>query len=185
VQMTKDELNELIFKDWDAGFSAKAIGEKYGISRNSVIGKVHRARVAGRNLRIDMGLAEQAALRAKARHAREHEMRLEAIAAGVPMVIQRTLPKPQKPRTRYAAVPKPKLVTAPPPIALPTTKERWVPLLELAHETCRFTTDGNKFCNAPAHMGSSWCEEHFKRVFSPRERDARAKVSPFMREGRR
>jgi GcrA cell cycle regulator len=183
--MTKDELNEAIFKDWNAGLSAKTIGEKYGISRNSIIGKVHRARIAGRDLRIDMGLAEQAALRAKARAAREHEMRLKAIEAGVPMIIQRTLPKPKKKRTRYAAVPKPKLVTAPPSIALPTTSDRWVPLLELANETCRFTHTGREFCNAPAHMGSSWCEEHFARVFSPRERDARAKVSPFMREGRR
>jgi GcrA cell cycle regulator len=180
--MTLDELNEAIFKDWDAGLSAKTIGEKYGISRNAVIGKVHRARVAGRDLRIDMNLAEKAAQRAKAAHAAEHERRLKAIEAGVPMVIQRTLPKPKKPRTRYAAVPKPKLVMAPPPVALPTRSDRWVPLLETAHGTCRFTTDGEQFCNAPAKGSTSWCEEHFARVFNPRAKDAPLKVSPFRRE---
>jgi GcrA cell cycle regulator len=183
--MTKDELDAAIFKDWNAGLSAKTIGEKYGISRNAVIGKVHRARVAGRDLRIDMSLAEQAALRAKARAARDHEMRLEAIKAGVPMVIQASLPKPQKPRTRYAVVPKPKVMQPPPPVALPTRSDRWVPLLETANGTCRFTTDGEQFCNAPVSGGGSWCEEHFKRVFNQRPKDAPTKVSPFMREGRR
>jgi hypothetical protein len=140
---------------WAAGATSNAIAAALGVSRNSVIGFVHRARAAGD-------------ARAKGR-------------GGIPAMGARkpTAPKPlattpamsaadvirqeerREAARRAAAYVEPRQVEAVQqqrPVARP-----------VHHRTCQWvtaypTTCGAVMCGAPS-VGASWCREHYRRVY--------------------
>jgi hypothetical protein len=65
-----EERNAQLTADWDAGFTASEIGERMGISKNSVIGRAHRLMLAPRGSPINLAAfqswtkADDATLRA-------------------------------------------------------------------------------------------------------------------------
>ena len=53
-----DDLDATLSSDWDAGFSTAEIGQRMGISKNSVIGRAHRLRLPSRGSPINLAASE-------------------------------------------------------------------------------------------------------------------------------
>jgi GcrA cell cycle regulator len=73
-------------------------------------------------------------------------------------------PRFSLPEAREAAKPKPKPKLAPPrKPPPPPPRPRWVSLMELRVDSCRYPRDGAtgvEFCSAVAPFLSPWCPEH-------------------------
>jgi len=134
-QQVKDKIVEM----WNAGKSAGVIGLELRVTRNTVVGQVHRMRISGMDLRTK-GVTEK----------RPH---IEA----------------PKPEPRPIAAPISLAVVTSPAMHVRIVKQkkqrdRWVPLLSTKSNTCRYTADGKTFCN---HSGYPWCETHRAMVYMP------------------
>ncbi|MGF1650207.1 MAG: GcrA family cell cycle regulator [Hyphomicrobiaceae bacterium] len=164
-----DDRVETLKKLWSEGLSASQIaGRLGGVSRNAVIGKVHRLGLSGR----------ATTTRSTSTRARRH----------LP-----TLKRPQRPRFNQPGNPALRALYAPDADlpALPSDHneipphER-IPLIELKECSCRWPigdpqTGEFGFCNAQAVPGLPYCEAHARRAFQPpqaRRRDARPDGQP-------
>ena len=169
TQMWTPEKDELLAKLLRDGLSASQIAAQFNVSRNAVIGRVHRKR----------------------------ELAAIGFERGLPH--HRPKPKNGRVPTRKIAKPKPaprvplKPVSAPPkPVPVPITsiervrfdearaRER-ITLVELAHDRCKFAVNDAApgetfyFCGEPQDGESSYCLHHHKRVISlgtPSEQNA-------------
>lgn len=149
----RDELLAL----WNEGKSASAIGAALGLTRNAVLGKLHR-------MRHQLGKRVVAA-------------RVSAPGPGRPK--QRRPAKPAHPLkiTRHENVvlmpklkakplePLPPADAPPPGIPVPPAvlfEHGGVTLLELTGKTCRWPSDEApfRFCGAPPEAGSPYCTAH-------------------------
>lgn len=152
-----DERDAELRRLWAWGWTSGKIAQRFGVSRNSVIGRVHRLKLAkrvnpcgkGRPLSMTPDAVRMRAERKKAKMGRE-----EACAA-------------RKAR-RKAARP------SPPPKAPPEPKPVREPSRRLSSDvrTCQWTDSNHApwvFCGKPAAYGSSWCAEHYHRVFQQRK----------------
>ena len=185
-----DERVELLKKMWAEGQSASQIAKELGgVTRNAVIGKVHRL---GLSNRTGSGPAPAAAAPAK-----EAKPVKEAKAKPAPKPAE---PEPEaKPRETAAAsvaetrpVPTParkQIIPAgqplPPqpsaneisPEALASVREveknaKKISLMELTERTCKWpvgdpATDDFWFCGLPAQSGKPYCEAHVGVAFQP------------------
>jgi hypothetical protein len=137
---------------WASGATALAIAGELGVSRNSVMGVVTRARARG-----------------------------DARAAYKEQFVRIRKPKPpkraSKPKAksfdRVLIAPKPLVinVTAPTPVELPPAPEP-VPLVDCRPGCCRWPVSrderGHLFCDVPVEPGQrpQWCAEHRAIGFS-------------------
>lgn len=193
-----DERVELLKKMWSEGQSASQIAKELGgVTRNAVIGKVHRLGLSNRTGPGNGGAAQPAASAAGAKPAKETA---EAKPA-----------KPAKP-SKPAAAPKPEPATAedskadepaappmsaarraiipagqplPPqpsaneisPEALAKVNEieksaKKLSLMELTERTCKWpvgdpATEDFWFCGLPVQQGKPYCEAHVGVAFQP------------------
>lgn len=171
-----DERVELLKKLWGEGQSASQIAKELGgVTRNAVIGKVHR-----------LGLSNRAgATPAKATDKKP----VKAKAGEVPKAAPAPKPEP------VAAAPKPSLPARkqiipagqplPPqpsaneisPEALASVREvekksKKIGLMELTERTCKWpvgdpATDDFWFCGLSAQPGKPYCEAHVSVAFQP------------------
>jgi GcrA cell cycle regulator len=201
-----EERVETLRKMWTEGKSASQIAKELGsVTRNAVIGKVHRlglsnrttgapAKPAGaeRAASPDAAPAPEAAAEApppEAAPAQPERAGPEAAAEA---------PRPDEPRPA-ALVPRRPVITAgqplPPqpsanevsPEALATVREvekkaRRISLMELTERTCKWpigdpATSSFWFCGLPCQAGKPYCEAHVAVAFQPMSsrRDRRAR----------
>ncbi|NEX47323.1 GcrA family cell cycle regulator [Pseudotabrizicola algicola] len=190
-----DERVETLKKMWAEGQSASQIAKELGgVTRNAVIGKVHRLglsnRVGGGK---DEGEDEAPAVAAKAEPAARPapEPRPEPMAAAAPR------PAPERPAAAAPAAPSnvtplpirkaiiPAGQPLPPqpsaneisPEALASVREvekhaKRLTLMELTERTCKWpigdpATDDFWFCGLPSLPGKPYCEAHVGVAFQP------------------
>ncbi len=185
-----DDRVELLKKMWGEGQSASQIAKELGgVTRNAVIGKVHRL---GLSNRAGTGAAAAAKPEPKAKPAApkaEAKPKVEA----KPKPEAEAKPKPQEepvPETRVAVMPpRAKIIPAgqplPPqpsaneisPEALAKVSEiekkaKRLSLMELTERTCKWpvgdpATDDFWFCGLPVQAGKPYCEAHVGVAFQP------------------
>ncbi|MDK3017515.1 GcrA family cell cycle regulator [Pseudodonghicola flavimaris] len=182
-----DERVELLKKMWAEGQSASQIAKELGgVTRNAVIGKVHRLGLSNRTTGTTPAKSE-----AK-----------EKPAAAKPEVAAKPKPEPRpEPAPRPAPEPKPAAEARPTPPArkqiipagqpLPPQpsaneispealakvsevekKAKKLTLMELTERTCKWpvgdpATDDFWFCGLPTQPGKPYCEAHVGVAFQP------------------
>ena len=189
-----DERVELLKKMWGEGQSASQIAKELGgVTRNAVIGKVHRL---GLSNRTAGGAAAPAKPDAKDKPAAKPAPKAEAKPATKPEPKPRPQPKtePARPVADTAeakpAVPARKQIIPagqplPPqpsaneisPEALAKVNEvekkaKKLTLMELTERTCKWpvgdpATDDFWFCGLPVQAGKPYCEAHVGVAFQP------------------
>ena len=178
-----DERVELLKKMWGEGQSASQIAKELGgVTRNAVIGKVHRLGLSNRNAGPAPGKAE-----AKEKPAPKAEAK------------PKPGPKTEPARPAGAAAPAPEAKPAAParkqiipagqplppqpsaneisPEALAKVNEiekkaKKLSLMELTERTCKWpvgdpATDDFWFCGLPVQQGKPYCEAHVGVAFQP------------------
>ncbi len=189
-----DERVEILKKMWGEGQSASQIAKELGgVTRNAVIGKVHRLGLSNRATGAakasakDKPAAKVAAKAAPARKApakkpaaNTNEPASEAQAA--PASTPEPAPKPVVP-IRKPIVPAGQPLPPQPsaneisPEALASVREvekgaKKLNLMELTERTCKWpigdpATEEFWFCGLPAQQGKPYCEAHVGVAFQP------------------
>lgn len=158
-----DERVELLKKLWADGLSASQIAaELGGITRNAVIGKVHRLGLSGR-----AKSPSSAAARPRKARAPGHMMRVNRPAARGNTALAHSF--------EIEAEPEPEFVDNVIPIGQRRT------ILELTEDTCRWPCGdpGSTeffFCGGPALTSLPYCAHHSRVAYQPasdRRRDRR------------
>jgi GcrA cell cycle regulator len=155
-----DERVELLKKLWSDGLSASQIAAQIGgVTRNAVIGKVHRLGLSGR-AKSNAPAAQQQP-RKPARPASHVLQRSQAAphraaAAAMPADVPALTPEP--------------LVDLPDEIAIPMSQR--VTLMELRESMCRWpmgdpTTPEFRFCGARAVTALPYCAHHAQVAYQP------------------
>ncbi|MDF3606887.1 GcrA family cell cycle regulator [Paracoccus sp. DMF-8] len=191
-----DERVETLKRMWSEGQSASQIAKELGgVTRNAVIGKVHRLGLSNRNDETPAPAAAQPAA------APAPAPEPAATAAPKPAPAAKPAPEPQpRPVEEPAAEPAPVAETAPqpqlrrtvipagqplPPVPTneisPETlasvreiekKSRKLTLMELTERTCKWpigdpATEKFWFCGMPSQPGKPYCEAHVSVAFQP------------------
>lgn len=193
-----DERVELLKKMWGEGQSASQIAKELGgVTRNAVIGKVHRLGLSNRAASASSSAASAAA-KSEAKPAAAEKPAAPA-AAAAPKAEPKAKPSP---RTEPARPPSPEptaearsiparrqIIPAgqplPPqpsaneisPEALAKVNEvekkaRKISLMELTERTCKWpvgdpATEDFWFCGLPVQAGKPYCEAHVGVAFQP------------------
>lgn len=138
--------NEMIDKlrqMWKQGLTTSEIAKKIGVSKNSIVGKVHRLNLTARPSPIK---------------------KKENVVVEQPVQknVEKT-PKSAKPVKKVKIEP----VEISPTVVQPTTVEKTecIPLTELDNHTCRWPIgdprdEGFCFCGKKVRSGQTYCEEH-------------------------
>ena len=182
-----DERVELLKKMWNEGQSASQIAKELGsVTRNAVIGKVHRLGLSNRASEMPIGAAEAGAEMADAPAPAS-----EAVVPP-PAEIEEDEEEDEMPATRSAAPPAsnrraiiPAGQPLPPqpsaneisPEALASVREvekssKRISLMELTERTCKWpigdpATEQFWFCGLPTQSGKPYCEAHVGVAFQP------------------
>jgi hypothetical protein len=140
------EENKNILELWDTGQSATAIGKQFNITRNSVMGRVYRARQAGVKM------------------ARYKPIRTIVNKAPVRKVKNRRIIMKAKKENKPLPVP------PPPPTPSKNKKIKPVNFLDLKPWSCRYIVNEDKtnpfFCGAPKEI-RSYCKVHADLCYIP------------------
>ncbi len=179
-----DERVELLKKMWSEGQSASQIAKELGnVTRNAVIGKVHRLGLSNRAGAVPVKPAEKVEA-APARPAPK------AVEAAAPAPEPRAEKAPVQQQAAQPQVPaRPKIVPAgqplPPqpsaneisPEALASVREvekkaKRITLMELTERTCKWpigdpATEDFWFCGLAVQPGKPYCDAHVGVAFQP------------------
>ncbi|SEN50022.1 GcrA cell cycle regulator [Paracoccus alcaliphilus] len=189
-----DERVETLKRMWSEGQSASAIAKELGgVTRNAVIGKVHRL---GLSNRTEEPAEAAAAPAAPASAPAPDKKAVRKPAAAAPRAEtpapEAPAPKPAEaaaPQPAFTPVPRRPIVPAgqplPPqpsaneisPEALASVREvekraRKLTLMELTERTCKWpigdpATEKFWFCGLPSQAGKPYCEAHVGVAFQP------------------
>ena len=155
-----EERVEILKKLWSEGLSASQIATAIGgVSRNAVIGKVHRLKLAGR---AKTGSVSAAATVVAAKNVGKVSLAQTATKAADDF-----LHAEEHQTFEPVQDPKPVDLDA---SAQDVSKERRISLLELTEATCKWPTgdplvEGFYFCGAEAESSSPYCKHHSKIAF--------------------
>ncbi|MBZ8117121.1 GcrA family cell cycle regulator [Roseovarius sp. LXJ103] len=182
-----DERVELLKKMWGEGQSASQIAKELGgVTRNAVIGKVHRLGLSNRNggggsstasasTEAKAKPAPKAAKPAKPKAAPKAEAAPAASEAPVPVPAPVTRIKPIIPAGQPLP-PQPSTNEIDPKALAKVTevekKAKRLNLMELTSRTCKWpvgdpATDDFWFCGLPTQAGKPYCEAHVGVAFQP------------------
>ncbi|NQY59317.1 GcrA family cell cycle regulator [Cognatishimia sp.] len=181
-----DERVELLKKMWGEGQSASQIAKELGgVTRNAVIGKVHRL---GLSNRATTSTKSDSATKAEAKPKAAPKPKAAAKPKADPMPEMKTEPAvPQRPAAtpsnRKAIIPAGQPLPPQPsaneisPEALAKVNEvekkaKKLTLMELTERTCKWpvgdpATDHFWFCGLPVQAGKPYCEAHVGVAFQP------------------
>ncbi|WP_298492388.1 GcrA family cell cycle regulator [uncultured Maritimibacter sp.] len=186
-----DERVETLKKMWSEGQSASQIAKELGgVTRNAVIGKVHRLGLSNR-----AGGAPATPPAAKPAAAKEKPVEAPKAAPAAKKPTPAAAKKPEPEEAEAAPAPKPAVPARkaiipagqplPPqpsaneisPEALETVRKveqtaKRISLLELTEKTCKWpvgdpATPDFWFCGLPAQAGKPYCEAHVGVAFQP------------------
>jgi len=166
-----DERVELLKKLWSEGLSASQIAAEIGnVTRNAVIGKVHR-----------LGLSGRGKAKAATPAPRPRKVVTRAPSAPAPLAA------PQRP-TNVVLAPVPTPLVVEPAADLPEIDDdvvipmsERVTIMDLRESMCRWpmgdpTKPEFRFCGARSNMGLPYCAHHARVAYQPvadRKRDRR------------
>ena len=167
-----DERVELLKKLWAEGLSASQIaGRLGGVTRNAVIGKVHRLGLSGRAT----------------------TSRMKSLRPRPRVTANAMAKRPSNTRARFGSVGNPSVRALYQPDAEPFTavEELVIPLAErktiqtLTECSCRWPIgdpqhDEFHFCGKDKVMGLPYCEFHARRAFQPPQPRRRDREMPAM-----
>lgn len=184
-----DERVELLKKMWGEGQSASQIAKELGgVTRNAVIGKVHRLGLSNRN---GSGAGAPTADTAQAASAQAKTAETKPVkAAPKPAAKSEPEPEPEKPAapakpvTRVQAIipagqplpPQPSANEIDPEALAKVSeiekKAKKLSLMELTERTCKWpvgdpATPDFWFCGLPVQSGKPYCEAHVGVAFQP------------------
>ena len=178
-----DERVEILKRMWGEGQSASQIAKELGgVTRNAVIGKVHRLGLSNRTNAPAAASTAKAAEPAKAKPTAKAEA---APAAAKPSVVPKepTTPEPPMSAARRAIIPAGQPLPPQPsaneisPEALAKVNEvekkaKKLSLMELTERTCKWpvgdpATQDFWFCGLPVQQGKPYCEAHVGVAFQP------------------
>ncbi len=180
-----DERVELLKKMWSEGQSASQIAKELGgVTRNAVIGKVHRLGLSNRSAGSASTTAAKSTREKPAKPAAKAKTGSKAEAAPAPE--KKPAPTPQRRPIIPAGQPLPPQPSANEisPEALASVREvekkaRKISLMELTERTCKWpigdpATEEFWFCGLPAQPGKPYCEAHvgvaFQQMSNRRDR---------------
>ncbi|MEO0821662.1 MAG: GcrA family cell cycle regulator [Pseudomonadota bacterium] len=183
-----DERVEKLKELWNEGMSASKIAKELGgVTRNAVIGKVHRLGLSNRTAPPTAApqgamVDEPAPEKAVAEPEPEAEIEETGPVPDEAPVAAEIAPLPTVPRREPAV----RDATQPRPPGLPTPEEenaratlaeiekmaRRLSLLELTERTCKWpigdpTDDDFHFCGLPVVPGKPYCEHHVGVAYQP------------------
>ncbi|KHA53301.1 GcrA family cell cycle regulator [Sulfitobacter geojensis] len=179
-----DERVETLKKMWGEGQSASQIAKELGgVTRNAVIGKVHRL---GLSNRTTTGAAAKPDAKPKAKPAPKPEVKPKAkVEAKEPVIMQTVAAAPPKSTlpARKQIIPAGQPLPPQPsaneisPEALAKVNEvekkaKKIGLMELTERTCKWpvgdpATEDFWFCGLPVKQGKPYCEAHVGVAFQP------------------
>lgn len=170
-----DDRVETLKKMWGEGQSASQIAKELGgVTRNAVIGKVHRLGLSNRSGGGGTSKAaakDKVAPKARAKAAPKAAAAKGAVPASKPIHIRRQIipagqPLPPQPSANEIS-----------PEALASVREvektsKKISLMELTERTCKWpvgdpATEDFWFCGLPAKTGKPYCEAHVGVAFQP------------------
>ncbi len=170
-----EERVELLKKLWMEGFSASQIAAELGdgVTRNAVIGKVHRLKLSGR------AKPASAAPRVRSTPRSAGPRRVSAPSARVSL--SASLMKPRLGGGGGGAVVgatalkiseefEPEVLAAPQPVELFIPVEQRLTLLQLSEHTCKWPVGDPLspdfyFCGQHSEEGKPYCEFHSRRAY--------------------
>lgn len=164
-----DERVELLKKLWTDGLSASQVAaELGGVTRNAVIGKVHRLGLSGR--------AKTTTTTQRARRTRGQTARTARQTPSTPVSGANAL----KPDVKPQAAPQPKAKEKPEQDAVVVPISKRASILTLTENTCKWPIgdpgDGDfHFCGCRSAADSPYCEYHSEIAFQPNADRRRAK----------
>jgi len=179
MSWTEDRVEKLT-KMWGEGQSASQIAKELGgVTRNAVIGKVHRLGLSNRT----GGGGAKSESKAKAAPAADAKARPKSKPADQPAAAA-TAPEPRPtPPARKQIIPAGQPLPPQPsaneisPEALAKVNEvekkaKKLSLMELTERTCKWpvgdpATNDFWFCGLPAQQGKPYCEAHVGVAFQP------------------
>jgi GcrA cell cycle regulator len=159
-----DERVDLLKKLWNDGLSASQIAaELGGITRNAVIGKVHRLGLSGRTKSTPVAAAPP-------RPRKPSAPRPAGAAPAPEQEDEEPAPRPQPIAPVLEAAPLPFAEARPVEIALPTSQR--VTIMELRESMCRWpigdpTNPEFRFCGGRSITGLPYCPEHAQVAYQP------------------
>ncbi|MCT4655773.1 MAG: GcrA cell cycle regulator [Cohaesibacter sp.] len=166
-----DERVELLKKLWTDGLSASQVAaELGGVTRNAVIGKVHRLGLSGR--------AKTTTTTQRARRSRSQTSRpARQTSASAPTVGATALKAEAKPQAAPQAKPKEKPQED--AVVVPISKR--ASILTLTENTCKWPIgdpgDGDfHFCGHKSEAGAPYCKYHAEIAYQPSADRRRKKV---------
>ena len=182
-----DERVELLKKMWSEGQSASQIAKELGgVTRNAVIGKVHRLGLSNRSGGAAPAAAQPAKADAKAKPTAQKRETAEAAPAPEPKPAPApaaSAPSPAPTPARKAIIPAGQPLPPQPsaneisPEALAKVSEiekkaKRLTLMELTERTCKWpvgdpATEDFWFCGLPVQAGKPYCDAHVGVAFQP------------------
>lgn len=178
VAWTEDRV-EILTKLWAEGLSASQIAKQLGgVTRNAVIGKVHRLGLSGRAKPSRPSTARKAKPRTAA-----------SKPASKPRIIRagsKSASRSASSTSRRGAISTPKrektvaAISMPPPIeAKPLPNGEFATILTIRDHMCKWpigdpSSDDFRFCGRKSADGSPYCEAHSAVAFQPARRRGEA-----------
>lgn len=172
-----DEMVESLKKMWDEGLSTGEIGKRLGVSKNSIVGKVHRLQLVARPSPIKKKAAPDENKATKPVEKSKDKTAKPASKAEPAPVVAETKPAPE-PATKPQPAAKPSVAAKPqtkdkesfmnvsiPVSHAPKKPGDKVTVTDLDNHTCRWPIGDPKdenfhFCGANVRIGQTYCEEH-------------------------
>ena len=178
-----DERVETLKKRWGEGQSASQIAKELGgVTRNAVIGKVHRLGLSNRTT-TSTAKSDAKPKTAKAEPKAKAAPKADAAPKAMMPIAEPTTPPPPPSRARRAIIPAGQPLPPQPsaneisPEALAKVSEvekksKKIGLMELTERTCKWpvgdpATEDFWFCGLPVKAGKPYCEAHVGVAFQP------------------